>query len=78
VNAIGLRRRGFAEERITRIHDIYRLLFVVNHNTSKALSLIESEFEPSEDRDLILNFVRNSERGIMKGYTNGKYDDSAE
>lgn len=78
VNAIGLRRRGFDEERISKIHDMYRILFVVNHNTSKALNLIESGFEPSEDRDLILNFIRSSERGIMKGYTNGKYDYTAE
>ena len=78
VNSIGLRRRGFDEDRINKIHDIYRLIFVVNHNTTKAISLVESEIEPSEDRDLILNFIRNSERGIMKGYTNGSYDYTAE
>lgn len=76
VNSIGLRRRGFDEERIHRIHDIYRLIFVTNHNTSKALSLVESEIEPSEDRNLILDFIRNSERGIMKGYSNGKYENN--
>jgi len=74
INSIGLRRRGFNEDRINMIHDIYRLIFVVNHNTSKALSSVESEFEPSEDRDLILNFIRNSERGIMKGFANLNYD----
>jgi UDP-N-acetylglucosamine acyltransferase len=78
VNSIGLRRRGFDEDRINKIHDIYRLIFVVKHNTAKALDQIESEFEPSEDRDLILNFIRNSERGIMKGYTNGKYEYTVE
>jgi UDP-N-acetylglucosamine acyltransferase len=78
VNTIGLRRRGFAEERINNIHDIYKIIFVDNHTTSKALSLVESEIEPSEDRERILNFIRSSERGIMKGYTNGKYDYTTE
>ena len=77
VNAIGLRRRGYDEATITRIEDIYRIIFVKHHNVSKALDLVEAEVEPSYERDLILNFIRNSERGIMKGYFNGRYDNNA-
>ena len=76
VNSIGLKRRVFDDDRINRIEDIYRIIFVKNHNVSRALSLVESEMEPSPDRNTILDFIRSSERGIMKGYTNGKYENN--
>jgi len=76
VNSVGLKRRGFDEDRINRIEDIYRIIFVKNHNVSKALNLVEAELEPSAERDIILDFIRSSERGIMKGYTNGKYENN--
>jgi len=76
VNSIGLRRRGFNDERINRIEDVYRIIFVKNHNVSRAISLVETELEPSPERDTILDFIRSSERGIMKGYTNGKYENN--
>ncbi len=68
VNSIGLRRRGFSPERINHIMDIYRLLYVKGYAISKALGKIEEEVENSEDKTLIMDFVRNAERGIMKGY----------
>lgn len=74
VNSVGLRRRGFSNEKINHILDIYRTLFVKGYNTSNALKRIETEIEPSEERDEIVNFVRDSVRGIIKGY-NSKNED---
>ena len=68
INSIGLRRRGFTEEKITEIQDIYRILFQENNNTSQAIIKIETELKSSLERDEITSFVRNSGRGIMKGY----------
>ncbi|HEY9560239.1 MAG TPA: acyl-ACP--UDP-N-acetylglucosamine O-acyltransferase [Anseongella sp.] len=68
INSVGLRRRGFSPEKINHIQEIYRLLFVKHNNTSKALDIIEAEIDPTEERDEIVNFVRNSNRGIMKGF----------
>jgi UDP-N-acetylglucosamine acyltransferase len=67
VNSIGLRRRGFNNEQVNRIQDIYRILYVKGYNTTQALALIESEIEKSEERDLVLSFIRSANRGIMKG-----------
>jgi UDP-N-acetylglucosamine acyltransferase len=39
--------------------------------TNKALELIEANITPSQERDHILNFVRNADRGIMKGFRHG-------
>lgn len=68
VNAVGLRRAGFSNEKITEIQDIYRVLFVHNNNLSKAVTIAENQFEPSAERDEILSFIRNSERGVIKGF----------
>lgn len=72
INSIGLRRRGFSNEKINHIQNIYRILFQKNYNYSQALEIIELEIEPSDERDEIISFIRNSQRGIMKGYTVGK------
>lgn len=75
INSIGLRRRGYNEDTINRIEDIYRIIFVKNHNITKALSLVDEEFGTSPEKNIILDFIRSSERGIMKGYTNGRDED---
>jgi UDP-N-acetylglucosamine acyltransferase len=69
INSVGLRRRGFSTEKIREIQDIYRILYQKNYNTSQAMSIIEAEMEATPERDEILDFIRNSSRGIMKGYT---------
>ncbi|HXH19198.1 MAG TPA: acyl-ACP--UDP-N-acetylglucosamine O-acyltransferase [Chitinophagales bacterium] len=68
VNSIGLRRRGFSSEKINHILDIYRILFVKNSNVSRALRIIEAEVPSSDERDEIIRFIRESVRGIMRGF----------
>jgi len=68
INSIGLRRRGFDSEKIREIQNIYRLLYQKNYNTSQAAEIIEAEMEATPERDEILEFIKNSKRGIMKGY----------
>lgn len=68
INSIGLRRRGYQNEQINEIQNIYRILFQKNYNVSQALDIIEAEFEATQDRDDILTFIRNSQTGIMKGF----------
>ena len=67
LNTVGLTRRGFEKERIDAIHNIYRVIYQSKMNTTQALERIEKEFKPSPDRDYILEFIRNSERGIIRG-----------
>ena len=71
INSIGLRRRGFSTEKIREIQNIYRLLYQKNFNNSQAMEKIEAEMEATSERDEILLFIRNSQRGIMKGYWGG-------
>lgn len=68
INSIGLRRRGYETEKINEIQEIYRSIYLRGLNNSKALDIVELEMKPSKERDDIINFIRSSDRGIMKGY----------
>jgi UDP-N-acetylglucosamine acyltransferase len=67
LNVVGLSRRGFEKERIDEIHNIYRAIYQNGMNTTVALAYVEKKFTPSHDRDYILEFIKNSERGIIRG-----------
>jgi UDP-N-acetylglucosamine acyltransferase len=66
VNSIGLRRRGFENEKIEEIQEIYRILYLSGLNNAAAIDKIEIELSATLERDIIINFVRTSERGIIK------------
>ena len=66
LNSVGLTRRGFEKERIDEIHKIYRAIYQNGMNFSQALEYVEKEFKPSQDRDYILEFIRKSERGVIR------------
>lgn len=68
VNSLGLRRRGFESNTISQIQEVYRFLFLNNWNNSRALEEIEINLPATKERDEIVNFIRSSERGVMKGY----------
>ena len=68
VNSNGLRRRGFTNEQISEIQEIYRYLYLSGLNNSDAVDRIEAELPASKERDEIIMFVRNSKRGIIRGY----------
>lgn len=72
VNSIGLRRRGYDNQKINEIQEIYRYLFLKGMNTTQALAYIEAEIPASKEKDEIMSFVQESKRGIMKGYFRGK------
>jgi len=68
INSIGLRRRGFTTEKIREVQSIYRILYQSNYNNTQAVAIIEAEMAATSERDEVLEFIKNSQRGIMKGY----------
>lgn len=68
VNSIGLRRRNFTNEQIREIQEIFRYLYLSGLNNSDAVERIEAELPATKERDEIILFVRNSKRGIIRGY----------
>jgi len=66
MNSVGLSRRGFSEERVRKIHHAFRLLLNSKLNTTQALQKLKAENDRGEDVDMLLKFIENSERGIIK------------
>ena len=65
INVVGLRRRGFSNETIEKIHDAYRIIYQGGLNNTDALKKIEDEMEMTPEISYIVNFIRESARGII-------------
>ncbi len=68
INSIGLRRRGFSNDKINELQEIYRFVYQKGLNNKKAIERIEAEMPASKERDEIILFFNSSQRGTMKGY----------
>ncbi|MEQ8324162.1 MAG: acyl-ACP--UDP-N-acetylglucosamine O-acyltransferase [Vicingaceae bacterium] len=66
VNSVGLRRRGFSDQEVHTIEDIYRILFVKGSNLSNAITTILTEIAEGPFRKQILQFIEESPKGIIK------------
>ena len=67
INSVGLKRRGFDEEVILHIEDVYRTLFVKGSNVSNAMEIIKSEMEHTKETQQIIDFIEASDKGIIRG-----------
>jgi len=68
VNIIGLRRRGYTNEQISNIQEVYRILYQSGMNNSDAIKHIESNFPDNPEKQEIIQFITSSQRGIIRGY----------
>ena len=66
LNIVGLRRRNFQPEILRKLESVFKILFFSGLNTSQAVERIESEVELVPEVRTILDFVRNTERGLVK------------
>jgi UDP-N-acetylglucosamine acyltransferase len=64
---VGLRRRGFSQETILIIEDIYRTIYVKGYNVTNALNVVEHEAPQIAEKDQIIAFIKESTNGIMRG-----------
>jgi len=68
INSIGLRRRNYNNEKIREVQEIYRYIYQKGLNTAQAVEIIEAEMPATPERDEVLLFVKDSKRGIIRGY----------
>lgn len=66
INIVGLKRRGFTMEQIERIRDIYRIIYQSGMNVSAACKKAEETLPESEEKRTILDFIKASQRGVVK------------
>jgi UDP-N-acetylglucosamine acyltransferase len=65
-NSIGLARRGFDKSVIEALQTAIRLLTRSQLNTTQAIERIRAEVAPCAEVDELLEFIRSSERGVVK------------
>ena len=65
-NSIGLERRGFSKASIESLQTALRLLTRSNLNTTQAIDRIRAEVPPCAELDELIEFIRSSERGVVK------------
>lgn len=75
INIVGLRRRGFSTDVIRNIKDIYDTIYFEGLNVSDGIAKIQSGFPKSEERDIIIDFIRSSKRGIIRSFRPGERSD---
>lgn len=67
VNTIGLRRRGFTNEQIEVLRDIYRIIFTQGLNYKTAIQIVKDTIAATFERDEVLDFFERSDRGVIPG-----------
>jgi UDP-N-acetylglucosamine acyltransferase len=65
-NRIGLERRGFERAVIESLQTSFRLLTRSKLNTSQAIERIRAEVPACAEVEELLEFIRTSERGVVK------------
>lgn len=72
INSIGLRRRNISNETIYAIQEVYRIIYQRGLNISDAIDFVDVNLPASNERDEVVLFIRESKRGIIKGYFDGE------
>lgn len=66
LNKIGLKRRGFSQDKIDEIEEIYKIIYFSGKNISQAIEYLKANFKVTEERNYIIDFISNSKWGILK------------
>lgn len=67
INSVGLKRRGFSDDDIRMIEDIYRVLYVKGTNMGNAIKEVEKEIPDNKFKEEILNFISAASKGVIRG-----------
>ncbi|MDX9770810.1 MAG: acyl-ACP--UDP-N-acetylglucosamine O-acyltransferase [Tenuifilaceae bacterium] len=76
LNVVGLRRRQFNPEKVAEIQQIYRIMYGMGLNVSQAVAEIEGTMPSTPERDLILDFIKSSSRGIIRSGLSKSIEDN--
>jgi UDP-N-acetylglucosamine acyltransferase len=66
INSIGLQRKGFPDETIEELKQVYRILFRSQLNTSDALIRVREKTWAAQEVATLIEFIENSERGFIR------------
>jgi UDP-N-acetylglucosamine acyltransferase len=67
LNLVGLKRAGLDRERIRALKEAFKILFFQRGNLQHAMQRVETEVNPTADVQYLLDFIRQSKRGVAMG-----------
>ena len=65
INALGHRRRKFTPAQRTNIKNAYKIIYNSTCNISQAIDKIKNELKAKNEISIILDFIENSDRGLI-------------
>jgi UDP-N-acetylglucosamine acyltransferase len=66
INSLGLQRKGFSEECIAELKQVYRICFRSKMNTGDALAKIKEMQWSAPEVSTLVEFIESSERGFIR------------
>ena len=66
INIVGLQRRGFSEEQIKTLREVYKIIFKKKLKLEEALQILEKEYSHFDEAMKVVEFIRKSKRGITR------------
>jgi len=67
VNSVGLRRRGYSDDDVRFIEDVYRCLYVQNSNMTLGIQAAIDTLPENTLRNEIIDFIKASDKGVIRG-----------
>src|SRR6476659_9994232 len=66
INLVGMERKGLPPETVKMVKEAFRIIYRSKYNTGQALDAIRQELQATDEIRLIIDFIENSERGIIR------------
>ncbi len=66
LNRVGMKRRGYSKDTISKLHHAFHLLLSSKLNTHQAVEKIKEEIKNCAEVDLLVDFIETSKRGVVK------------
>ena len=66
INRVGLKRRGFDEDRLRVLESAYRLIVRSKLPTPEAVERLQQEHAGVPDVELLIEFIQSTTRGVLK------------
>lgn len=66
INSLGLRRKGFSEQSILELKQVYRICFRSMMNTGDALAQVRQKKWTAPEVSTLIDFMESSERGFIR------------
>lgn len=66
LNLVGLKRRGFSRDTLSKLKKAYRLIFRIGLTQNEAIERVAAEVEQVPEVVSLIEFIKSSERGITR------------